>query len=288
VAEVLSVGERVQRLTPGERVVVPFQVNCGDCRACQAGRTGNCTSVPPVSMYGMGLVGGLWGNAFADELAIPYAEAMLVRLPDGVDPVVAASVSDNICDAYRHLAPHLPRLLSEDPDAEVLIVAATKAPFYFSPSLPLYGGLIARALGARRVRIADARAHVREHARRLGLDALHPRDLRALPRAPLVIDNTGGELGLVLSRTAADGVCTSSGGLHRSARVPMLRMYGRNVTLHVGRTHARALMPEVLALIAEGKLDPRPVISCVAPLDDAPRALAEHFRGGGVKAVLTA
>ena len=109
-----------------------------------------------------------------------------------------------------------------------------------------------------------------------------------MPRAPLVIDNTGGELGLVLSRTAPDGVCTSSGGLHRSARVPMLRMYGRNVTLHLGRTHARALMPEVLALIAAGKLDPGPVISCVAPLDEAPRALDEHFRGGGVKTVLTA
>ena len=288
VAEVLSVGERVQQLTPGELVVVPFQVNCGECRACRSGHTGNCTSVPPVSMYGMGLVGGLWGNAFADQLAVPYAEAMLVALPDGVDPVVAASVSDNICDAYRHLAPHLPRLLAEDPDADVLIVAATKAPFYFSPSLPLYGGLIARALGARRVRVADARPHVREHARRLGLEALHPRELRSVPRAPLVIDNTGGELGLVLSRTAPDGVCTSSGGLHRSARVPMLRMYGRNVTLHLGRTHARALMPEVLALIAAGKLDPGPVISCVAPLDEAPRALDEHFRGGGVKTVLTA
>jgi alcohol dehydrogenase len=138
------------------------------------------------------------------------------------------------------------------------------------------------------VRIADARAHVREHAERLGLEAVHPRELRRLPRAPLVIDNTGGELDLVLSRTAPDGVCTSSGGLHRRARVPMLRMYGRNVTLHLGRTHARALMPAVLELIASGRLDPRPVITTVASLEEAPDALAEHFRGGGTKAVLRA
>ncbi|HWX73919.1 MAG TPA: alcohol dehydrogenase catalytic domain-containing protein, partial [Solirubrobacteraceae bacterium] len=137
VAEVVSVGERVRTLAPGESVVVPFQINCGACPACKAGRTASCTGVPPVSMYGMGLVGGLWGNAFADQLAVPYADAMLVPLPAGVDPVAAASASDNICDAYRHLAPHLPRLLAEDPDASVLIVAATKAPFYFSPSLPL-------------------------------------------------------------------------------------------------------------------------------------------------------
>jgi alcohol dehydrogenase len=287
VAEVLRVGERVGAFASGDRVVVPFQINCGGCAACRAGNTGNCTSVPSVSMYGMGLVGGLWGNAFAEQLAVPYAEAMLVPLPAGMDPEVAASVSDNICDAYRHFAPHLPRLLQRDADAEMLIIGATRRRSYFSSSLPLYGGLIARALGARRVRLADARAGVREHAQRLGIEALHPRELRGLARAPLVVDNSGGDgLRLALERTAPDGVCSSSGSLHRSARVPVLRMYGRNVTLHLGRTHARALMPEVLELIATGRLDPRPVTTTVATFDEAPAALAEHFRSGGAKAVL--
>jgi alcohol dehydrogenase len=287
VAEVLAVGERVTALASGDRVVVPFQINCGACGACRAGRTGNCSGVPPVSMYGMGLVGGLWGGAFAEQLAVPYAEAMLVRLPDGVDPLAAASVADNICDAYRHIAPHLPPLLSEDPDIEVLIIAATRQPFYFSPSLPLYVGLIARAFGAGRVRLADARPAVREHARRLGLDALHPRELHRAAPTRLVIDVSGGDLRRALASTAPDGVCTSSGSLHRSARIPTLQMYARNVTLHFGRAHARALIPEVLELLASGRLDPRRVISNVARLEDAPRALAEHFRGGGVKTVLT-
>ncbi|HTZ85921.1 MAG TPA: alcohol dehydrogenase catalytic domain-containing protein, partial [Solirubrobacteraceae bacterium] len=58
VARVLAVGEQVRAVRPGELVVVPFQINCGECQACRAGRTGNCTSVPPVSMYGMGLLAG--------------------------------------------------------------------------------------------------------------------------------------------------------------------------------------------------------------------------------------
>jgi alcohol dehydrogenase len=288
VAEVLAVGERVSMFASGDRVVVPFQINCGRCRACLAGRTGNCTAVPPVSMYGMGLVGGLWGSAFAEELAVPYADAMLVRLPAGIDPVAAASVADNICDAYRHVVPHLPKLLDEDPEGEVLVLAATRRRFYFSPSLPLYAGLIAQAYGARHVRLADARPWVREHARRLGMDALHPRQARHLRPVPLVIDVSAGDLELALASTAPDGVCTSSGSLHRSARIPTLQMYGRNVTLHFGRTHARAVMPEVLALIAAGRLEPQRVITNVAPLDQAPSALGEHFRGSGVKTVLTA
>jgi alcohol dehydrogenase len=182
----------------------------------------------------------------------------------------------------------VPQLLGQRPDAEVLILAATRRRFYFSPSLPLYAGLIARAFGARHVRLADARPDVREHAQRLGLDALDPRELRHSPPVPLVIDASAGALKLALQSTAPDGVCTSSGSLHRSARIPTLQMYARNVTLHFGRAHARALMPAVLELIAAGRLDPTLVITNVAPLEDAPSALGEHFRGGGVKTVLTA
>ena len=178
VAEVLAVGDRVSTVKVGDRVVVPFQINCGACGPCRAGRTGNCAGVPPISMYGMGLGAGHWGGAFSDELAVPYAEAMLVPLPDGIDPIAAASVADNVCDAFRHIAPHLPLLLQDDPDSEVLILGATNPKTLFTASLPLYTGLIARAYGARNITFADARPSVRAHAQRLGLDALHPRKLR--------------------------------------------------------------------------------------------------------------
>ena len=64
-------------------------------------------------------------------------------------------------------------------------------------------------------------------------------------------------------------------------------MYARNVTLHVGRAHVRTLIPEVLELMRSGRLSPERIPATVAPLDDAPGVLREHFRGGGVKAILT-
>ena len=288
VADVLAVGERVSTVKPGDRVIVPFQINCGACAPCRAGRTGSCTSVPPASMYGMGLAGGLWGGAFADQLPVPYADAMLVPLPKGIDPVAAASVADNVCDAYRHIAPHLPALLEEDPDAEVLIVAATNPRTPFGSSAPLYTGLIARAFGARNVSLADARPAVRAHAEHLGLNTLKPRELRRRAPAPLVVDATVEDLGISLSNTAADGICSSLGGFHRSTQVPLLQMYVRNATLHIGRTHVRRLIPQVLELMLDGRLRPESVITNVASLDEAPFALREHFLGGGVKTVLTA
>jgi alcohol dehydrogenase len=289
VAEVLSVGEQVATVRPGERVIVPFQINCGECAPCRAGHTGNCASVPPLSMYGFGLGTGHWGGAFSDELRVPYADAMLVPLPAGIDPAAAASVSDTVSDGYRHVGPHLPGLLAGDPNAAVLILAAVDERSLYTPSVPLYAGLIALAMGARNVYFADPRPHVCARAEGLGMKALHPRELRRRDPFGLVVDVSGAGLRQALASTAADGICSSSGGLHRSASVPLVGMFLNNVTLHVGRAHARAAIPPVLELMSSGRLSPELVTTTVGALDEAPRILREHFLGGeSVKTVLTA
>lgn len=289
IAEVEWIGDQVMRVRPGQRVVVPFQISCGSCLPCLTGRTGNCATVPPISMYGFGVGGGHWGGAFSDRLAVPYADAMLVALPDGLDPEAAASVADNVCDGYRHIAPHLGKLLDRDRDAEVLIVAGVTRRPVFSASIPLYAGLVARALGARTVLFADTRASVRGQARQLGLAAIHPKEVVRLPPAPLVVDASAHPRGLhlALSRTAADGVCSSVGTLHVHARLPVGLMYGRNVAFHIGRTHARVLIPKVLELMSEGRLRPEAVTTTVASMDEAPGVLRRHILGDATKTILT-
>ena len=290
VAEVLAVGRDVATIHPGQRVVVPFQINCGGCAACRAGHTSNCTSVPPISMYGFGLAGGHWGGALADQLAVPYADAMLVALPDGIEPVAAASVADNVCDAHRHVAPHLPELLRRDPDASVLILGALNPKTRYSASVPLYTALIAQTLGARHVLVVDARRHARDQAERLGLEALPREELAGHAGAPLVVDltTTGRGLGVALASTAPDGVCSSAGSLHRTARIPFLSSYGHNITVHISRVNARPVIPQVLKLISTGGLCPETVTTTMASIEDAPTALREHYLAGAVKTVLTA
>jgi alcohol dehydrogenase len=289
VAEVLAVGERVADVRPGERVIVPFQISCGSCAPCRSGRTGNCAAVPPISMYGFGVAGGHWGGAYSDQLAVPFADAMLVRLPDAVDPVAAASVADNVCDGYRHVAPHLPALLERDPEAEVLIVGSVRRRSLYSASVPLYAGLVAKALGAPRVRFADTRPRVRAQAECLGVETIHPRELKRRAPVPLVVDASGSPAGqrTALSNVAPDGVCSSAGGLHANTRIPASLLYGRNATFHIGRTHVRTLIPQVLDLMVRGRLRPGAVTTTVARLDEAPRVLHEHFVGGGTKTILT-
>ena len=85
VAEVLAVGSDVASVRPGQRVVVPFQISCGACPPCLAGQTANCEAVLPLFDVRLRPSGG-HRAAPADELAVPFADGMLVRLPDGLDP----------------------------------------------------------------------------------------------------------------------------------------------------------------------------------------------------------
>jgi alcohol dehydrogenase len=279
VAEILRVGSAVRDFAVGQRVVVPFQISCGRCDACRAGRTGNCLSVPPISMYGFGVAGGHWGGAIADELSVPFADGMLVRLPDSIDPAAAASVADNVSDAWRHVGPHLPRLIEEGRGDSVLIVGGISRRHLFTASVSLYAGLIARALGASEVTLADARPEVRKQAAGLGLRAIDPSGLDGSPPAALVVDAsaTPKGLGLAIGRTDVDGICSSVGSLHASVRLPFSAMYVRKVTLHVKRTHARALIPEVLDLMVAGRLHPEVVTTEQASIEHAETVLGEHL-----------
>src|SRR3954469_20683085 len=139
------VAEVVDGVMAGEKVSVPFQISCGDCARCRAGRTSDCERVAGTAMFGFGPLGGDWGGALSDLVRVPFADHMLVPLPDGVDPTVAASASDNLVDAWRTVGP----LLEGRDGAEVLIVAGGAA------SIALYAVEFAAALGAGRVAYVD-------------------------------------------------------------------------------------------------------------------------------------
>ena len=287
VAEVVSVGEGVRGSAVGDRVVVPFQISCGRCPACARGRSGSCRSVPPLSMYGFGVAGGAWGGVLADLVAVPFADAMLVPLPSGVDPASAASSADTLSDAFRHVAPHLDVVRGHPDGPRVIAVGAVDASSPFGASVPLFVGLIVRALlPGSEFLLVDERPSVRELAGRLGLAAAPARKLRGV-RAPLVVDCSASRRGLRLALTAVadDGVCSCAGTLHTSVPIPASLMFGRNVTLGIARSHVRQVVPRVLDLLAAGRVDAGRVITQRGSFDDAVDVLDAHPRGHDVTTV---
>jgi alcohol dehydrogenase len=268
VADIVEVGDNVVTVAPGDRVVVPFQISCGACGSCRRGRTGNCAAHPRMSTYGLGAMGGLeWGGLLADLVSVPHADAMLVKLPAGVDPVAVASASDNIPDAWRTVGPQL----AADPGGEVLVVGGDAGP----SSIGLYAVGLAIALGASRVAYLDHDPGRLAIAAALGgtvIDGPPPRKAGAFP---ITVNASGTPEGLrcALNSTAADGTCTSPSVYLEDPAVPMFAMYSRCCTLHTGRAHVRPAIPAVLDLVAAG-FDPSLVTSAVVTRADAADALA--------------
>ena len=71
------------------------------------------------------------------------------------------------------------------------------------------------------------------------------------------------------------GVCTAVGYyLATGTRVPLMRMYATDATLRVGVSHARAVLPDLLAFVARTGFPAEQVTTLVADWDDAPTAYA--------------
>jgi alcohol dehydrogenase len=257
-ARVIAVGDEVTVAAPGDVVVVPFQVACGDCASCRAGWSGACTAVPPGSMYGFGALGGeQWGAAYSDVVRVPFANGMLVPVPTRVTAAQAANVSDNIVDAWRTVGPQL----AAHPGASVLVIAGA------APSIGLWAAELAGVLGAGRVTYADSDPGRLELARGVGaqtveLDGPMP---RRLDRHEITVDASGDPAGLAcaIRSTTANHSCFSIGIYWTDPPIPFLDMYSRNLTVSTGRPHSRPAIPAVLQLMADGRFDPMRIAEVV-------------------------
>jgi threonine dehydrogenase-like Zn-dependent dehydrogenase len=265
-AEVVAVGDDVSDVRVGDRVVVPFQISCGTCRECRRGVTGSCGSVPLMAMYGLGPLAGLDGGGFMSDLVlVPYADAMLIRVPANVDPVAVASLSDNIPDGWRTIGPFSAELAALDhADRRVLVIGRL--------SIGLYAAAFAAALGCR-VDYVDTDAHRLAAAEKLGAvvhDIAKPD--KSWEPYPVTVHTSADPslLSATLRATWPDGVCTDTGIYYQaSVEMPLLPMYTRGVRFVTGRVSARAVIPEILELLAGG-CDLSPVVDRVVAWDDAP------------------
>jgi threonine dehydrogenase-like Zn-dependent dehydrogenase len=267
VAEVTEVGDAVTTVEPGALVSVPFQISCGECGRCRRGQTGNCESVPRMSMYGLP-IGPEYGGFLSDVVRVPYADAMLVPIPDGVEPASVASLSDNIVDGWRTVGPPL----EAEPGAAVLICGG-------AGSIALYATEIATALGAERVDFAGGSPEHRELAERLGATLADEEFPDRLGPYPITVDASADEAGLAcaLRSTEPDGICTSIGIYFQpQTAVPLLEMFTKGMNFYTGRPHARAVMPSALQLVADGRFHPELVTAERASWDDAADAVASH------------
>jgi propanol-preferring alcohol dehydrogenase len=146
-----ATGSGVEGLAEGDPVAVYGAWGCGLCRRCTVGFENYCERPSVIGGGGLGLDGGM-----ADYLLVPHRRH-LVALPDGLDPVTAAALTDAGLTPYHAIRRSWPKLT---PDATCVLIGV--------------GGLghvavqIARATTAAQVIAVDVKPEALELARKVG------------------------------------------------------------------------------------------------------------------------
>ncbi|QGY47089.1 alcohol dehydrogenase catalytic domain-containing protein [Maribellus comscasis] len=90
---ITQTGSEIKNWKPGDRVTVPFVSGCGHCPECVSGNYQVCDN-----QFQPGFTD--WGS-FAEFVEIKYADINLVRLPDEIDFVTAASLGCRFITSFR-------------------------------------------------------------------------------------------------------------------------------------------------------------------------------------------
>lgn len=264
---VSQVGPAVTGFVVGDRVTTPFVNGCGDCEFCRAGDAQVC---PHQTQPGFTHAG-----SFAEQVALFAADTNLVRLPDGMDPVVAASLGCRFATAYRAVSAH-----SAVGEGDWVVV-------FGCGGVGLSAIQIATALGARVVAV-DISDMARRRAADLGAIALSADDsMEEVIRQ--VVELTGG--GAHAAIDALGSAATAEAGVRslrrRGRYVQVGLMLGPDARaplpwdvvvayeLEVHGSHGMAARdyPAMLSLVAAGVLRPAELVGRVIGLADAPAAL---------------
>jgi alcohol dehydrogenase len=261
---VATVGRAVRRWAVGDRVTVPFVCGCGRCEWCAVGDTQVCPDQTQPGFTGPG--------SFAELVALRAADTNLVRLPDGLDVVTAASLGCRLATAFRALVTH-GRVSSGDWVA-----------VHGCGGVGLSAVMVAAALGARVVAV-DVSPAALARATELGATAT----VRGDDPAAEVRDLTGGvnvSLDAVGSpETAVASVrCLRRRGRHvqvglllgdaSTPPLPMDLVVARELSVHGSHGMPAHQYPDLLAMVADGALDPALLVGRVIGLDEAGAALA--------------
>jgi threonine dehydrogenase-like Zn-dependent dehydrogenase len=280
VADILDVGDAVQTVQAGDRVVGGFQTACGVCWLCRRGLFHKCDNS---RTFGHGaLLGSLEGTQ-AEVAVVPHADFTLRRVPEGLSDELALFAGDALATGH-----HATRSITPGQSVAVLGLGP----------VGLCAVQAARIAGAAQVLAIDTVAERLALAERFGAIPVHlteeaPRDvIKRLTEGrgvELAVEAVGSAqaLELALRLVAKCGTVNVIGVHSQPAEVHMGLAWLKSLTLEMGHANVLGHLDKVLALLERGRLDPGPIVTHRMRLDQAAEAYSIYDRREALKIVLT-
>lgn len=276
-----AVGKEVIKWNFGDRVTLPFVCGCGTCSQCMSGNHQVCDR-----QFQPGFTH--WGS-FAEYVAIEYADINLVRLPDELDFVTAASLGCRFATSFRAVVD------------QGKVIAGQWVAVHGCGGVGLSAIMIANALGGRVVAIDIAEEKL-DLARALGAEfTVNATVVEDVVKCVLDITQNGAHVSI--DALGSPVTCFNSVanlrkrgkhvqvGLmladHRHSAVPMDKIISHELEILGSHGMQAYKYSAMLEMIQNGKLSPEKLIGKTIHLDQSPDELANmnEFRGAGVTVI---
>ena len=306
--EVMEVGREVKNLKVGDRVVVPFNISCGACAACEAGMFSICENSNPnawIAEKMMGhspcgafgythMLGGFAGGQ-AEYVRVPFADVGPLKVPNGLSDEHVLFLGDIFPTGYMGA-----ELCDINPGQTVAVWGCGPVGLFSIASAKLLGAEQIIGIDRFPERLAMARdragaTHVINYEEAdvneallditggvgpdacidaVGTEAHFPGPLYAYDRfkQALMLESDRAFALRQAIMSCKNGGVVSVIGVYGGLvdKFPMGSFMNRSLTMRGGQCHVHRYMKPLLGRIERGEIDPSFVITHRMKLDDAP------------------
>lgn len=265
---VVAVGPEVSEFAEGDRVTAPFVLGCGICGQCRSNNQQVCER-----QYQAGFDG--WG-AFAEFVALPYADVNLVRLPETMAASTAAGLGCRFSTAFRAVVDQG----QVGPGGSLAV--------WGCGGVGLSAVMVGAALGAE-VYAVDINDDALELARRFGAVAtFNASDGSDVAHAIRSATDGGADVSIDALGSTATSISSIRSlrvrGRHiqvglmlgddAKPSIPMWRLHANEIELYGSHGMPAWRYPAMLEMVADGTLDPQALVTRTLTLSEG----ADHLR----------
>jgi threonine dehydrogenase-like Zn-dependent dehydrogenase len=290
-----AVGPEVEKLKPGDHVLVPFNIACGKCVFCQEELYGNCHESNPEAtavggIFGYSHTAGGYDGGQAEYVRVPYADVSPTVIPDWMDPDDAVMLTDVTPTGYQ--AAEMGGIQKGD----------TVVVFGAGP-VGLMAARCAWLFGAGRVIVIDQIDYRLDFARRwcpceaydfrsIGDPVLFLKKATDWLGADVCIDAVGAEAngspfhntlgrGMKMVGGAATALHWAINSAKKGGVVSIVGVYGptqtlvpignvvnKGLTIRANQASVKRLLPRLIEHVRTGVLDPKALITHRIPLEE--------------------
>ncbi len=305
--EVVEVGSADHVLKKGDRVVVPFNINCGECRQCRMGNWASCLrsnrngamaaeqfGYPTAGLFGYSHLTGGYAGGQAEFVRVPMADVGPMKVPDGMSDEQALFLSDILPTGWQAAA------YCELKGGETVAIwgAGPVGLFAIKSAAVMKAGRIiaiemvperqslARIAGATDVidpSVEDVMERIKDITKGEGPDAVidcvgmeasgYHGVMGAISAIQEKLTATQRPFALeqMIQAVRASGIVSVPGVYGGPVPVNMGAVVQKGLTIRSGQTHVKRWMGELAGLIMDGTIDPTFLITTRSSrLEDGP------------------